>query len=701
MIEQGNAKAGRAGAGSYDFENAPQGGNNFAFAERDDLNEGDHVAAGSESPFSIFGQGQSEAEAYLFAYLEKVKAGNQKAFAPYAELSARLDELGAASQPEAQISPAPADAVEALPSPPGDHIWFDRKFEELRGRLREDAKQEIMALDAKLEDIANRVDKLSLAAPGEKTLAAVKSQLSELSWSLAVTRERGEADADKVSLAAKEVMAAANIAKEASARFELTARHAVKELGQTVAVTASRTATRTAAQFASAVASHRSSDIARLEDELRALQNHSQESSRKTEASLERVHKTLESYLERTRHAKPYDEGPRRPRAGVHMPIGADGSVYTGRKGFGSEPAPRPQLESITRRRGPELATDLSRQSHEADYLQALREAGEHLQATRRQKPLCDSGDDDALPHSPFRHEETSLRHEERTLPLLGVGIVAIALLLASAALYYLHTKSSLVPFHLTVVPQIQSSLLEHSSPETEQRADPQGGTNSFPALLSSAEQRNTPGGTETAKRDELQSLTSAASRGDKEAQFRIGSRFLNGYGLESDPYTAARWLERAAEQNHTEAQFVLASLYERGVGVPKNDAYAIAWYRKAAKSGHIRAMHNLGVMLAARAMQKDYEEAASWFMQAASAGLSDSQFNLALLYERGLGLEADRERAFFWYEVAARAGDKEAMQRAEALKREMSPLETQTVADRANSWRPSIEDTRQKSGQS
>ena len=189
-----------------------------------------------------------------------------------------------------------------------------------------------------------------------------------------------------------------------------------------------------------------------------------------------------------------------------------------------------------------------------------------------------------------------------------------------------------------------------------------------------------------------MQALTNAASRGDREAQFRIAARFLSDGTLQNDASTAARWLARAAEQGHTESQFVLASLYERGIGVPKDEAMARELYRKAANAGHTRAMHNLGVLLCAEDTPRDYQEAASWFARAAMTGVADSQFNLAVLHERGLGLPRNIQKAYFWYEVASLAGDKEATRQADRLKRQLSETETQLVTEQAGSWRPSVE---------
>jgi localization factor PodJL len=212
------------------------------------------------------------------------------------------------------------------------------------------------------------------------------------------------------------------------------------------------------------------------------------------------------------------------------------------------------------------------------------------------------------------------------------------------------------------------------------------------PGLFTAAEQPHTTTAAKTEPGEDLQMLTTAASRGDRDAQFRIGARFLSDGSAQGDPATAARWLTRAADQGHTESQFVLASLYERGAGVTKDEALARELYRKAASAGHPRAMHNLGVLLSAQDTVQDYQEAASWFRSAAAAGLTDSQFNLALLYERGLGVQQNVREAYFWYQVASLAGDKEAALHAERLKRQLPDAESQAASEKAGSWRPTVE---------
>ena len=138
---------------------------------------------------------------------------------------------------------------------------------------------------------------------------------------------------------------------------------------------------------------------------------------------------------------------------------------------------------------------------------------------------------------------------------------------------------------------------------------------------------------------------------------------YLEGRTIAKDPAAAARWLELAAVQGLPVAQYRLAALYEKGNGVARDAALARAWYLKAANAGNARAMHNLAVLIAEdpRDGKPDYAEAAHWFRKAAEFGIRDSQFNLGVLYGRGLGVPQDLGQSWLWFSLAARQGDTDA----------------------------------------
>lgn len=91
------------------------------------------------------------------------------------------------------------------------------------------------------------------------------------------------------------------------------------------------------------------------------------------------------------------------------------------------------------------------------------------------------------------------------------------------------------------------------------------------------------------------------AEKGDTQAQYDLGCRYLKGQGVEADASKAVRWLREAAAQGHERAQVLLDTLeadapsapdlaqpdtaeeayqaalrYAWGVGVPQDDTEAL-----------------------------------------------------------------------------------------------------------------------------
>src|ERR1700689_3161112 len=74
---------------------------------------------------------------------------------------------------------------------------------------------------------------------------------------------------------------------------------------------------------------------------------------------------------------------------------------------------------------------------------------------------------------------------------------------------------------------------------------------------------------------------------------------------------------------------------------------------------------------------------------RAANLGLADSQFNLAVLYERGMGVQQSLINAYKWYAVAAQQGDAESKARIDALSTQLSPEDKTAAQKAAASFRP------------
>ena len=189
-------------------------------------------------------------------------------------------------------------------------------------------------------------------------------------------------------------------------------------------------------------------------------------------------------------------------------------------------------------------------------------------------------------------------------------------------------------------------------------------------------------------------SLRLAAAKGDPSAQFEVAARLASATGAAQDLKAAVQWYKLSAAQGFAQSQYRIGTLYERGVGVKKDLARASIWYERAAAKGNIKAMHNLAVVTAARHKGKpNYAAAAKWFEKAAQHGLSDSQYNMAVLHESGLGVNKDLGRAFYYYALAAAAGDEQAADRRNVVRAKLSPGDITTIERQIEVFRPTRTD--------
>jgi TPR repeat protein len=79
----------------------------------------------------------------------------------------------------------------------------------------------------------------------------------------------------------------------------------------------------------------------------------------------------------------------------------------------------------------------------------------------------------------------------------------------------------------------------------------------------------------------------------------------------------------------------------------------------------------------------KNLEAAAFWFHAAALSGSPVAQYNLAVMYERGMGIDKDLPLALGWYALAARSGSQLALDRLAALVPSLAGPKAQKPADK------------------
>jgi TPR repeat protein len=93
---------------------------------------------------------------------------------------------------------------------------------------------------------------------------------------------------------------------------------------------------------------------------------------------------------------------------------------------------------------------------------------------------------------------------------------------------------------------------------------------------------------------------------------------------------------------------------YEAG-----NLPQALKEFRAAAEKGDADCQYNLALMYEqGLGVAKDEKEAVVWYRKSAEQGNSNAQFNLGVMYENGRGTAVDFAQANQWYRKAAVQGD-------------------------------------------
>lgn len=209
-----------------------------------------------------------------------------------------------------------------------------------------------------------------------------------------------------------------------------------------------------------------------------------------------------------------------------------------------------------------------------------------------------------------------------------------------------------------------------------------------------------------------------AAENGVPAAQYMTGLFLAEGISCRRSESKAFEWFVEAARAGYEDAVNVVALCYENGVHVRQNLVTAALWrsgketaaedytdelaeepqplpddgeelyqtarrclsehdyegaamfYKRAAEVGHVRAQCSYGKCLyLGSGVRKDPAEAFRWFSHAAAKNLDIAQYNLGIMYLKGVHVEKDRELARKYFTLAAENGHEEAAKILEKMK--------------------------------
>ena len=122
----------------------------------------------------------------------------------------------------------------------------------------------------------------------------------------------------------------------------------------------------------------------------------------------------------------------------------------------------------------------------------------------------------------------------------------------------------------------------------------------------------------------------------------------------------------------------------------PGNYSETFKHLRPLAKQGMAEAQFNLGNMYdMGLGVPQDHEKAVNWFRLAAEQEFEDAQFSLGMMYEFGLGVPRNYVQAHMWFNLASVNGHERAEDALDAVAKQMTPALIEEAQRLAREWRP------------
>lgn len=172
-----------------------------------------------------------------------------------------------------------------------------------------------------------------------------------------------------------------------------------------------------------------------------------------------------------------------------------------------------------------------------------------------------------------------------------------------------------------------------------------------------------------------------AAEHGDPYGETNLALMYIQGKGTKQDIQKGISVAEKVAERGFVKAQLNLAGLYNSNYGGVKDLAKAKYWYKRAVNENqHPLAQYKLGRIYY---KEKDYLKAFEYLDLAVSNNNDDAMVMLAMLFDRGLGVEKNREKSIKLLEAAEALGNKQAIKILPILKQENLPAKVVSSIDK------------------
>ncbi len=173
-------------------------------------------------------------------------------------------------------------------------------------------------------------------------------------------------------------------------------------------------------------------------------------------------------------------------------------------------------------------------------------------------------------------------------------------------------------------------------------------------------------GAVQLAQKDEVsarQNFAKAAELGSVQGLALTGIYEWRGVAGPRDAVNGYKHLIETANKGNARALNELGEAYRDGEnGVPVDLAAADAFFLKSAEGGYRTGQYNMALAYwSGSGIEQSYEHAGYWAIKAAAQDQPDAQYMMALLTQAGIGGVKDPARAVEWMETAAANGSEQA----------------------------------------
>lgn len=170
------------------------------------------------------------------------------------------------------------------------------------------------------------------------------------------------------------------------------------------------------------------------------------------------------------------------------------------------------------------------------------------------------------------------------------------------------------------------------------------------------------------------------------DANYLVARAYQNGWDVEVDETRAYRHMRKAADGGDERAQWYTAMMLIEGRGVAVNEEEAYALVKASSETGYVNAMISHAVMLATgQGVAEDDAAARDWYYAAAQERSAHGLRGLGMMLVTGEGGDADPALGVALLQLAAEAGEENAITLLGMLEDQMPAKEA--IANARQKW--------------